>query len=189
VIIIPSRRQHKLLPLALLGFTSCLLFVWLTHQSRFAYFCPCIQNSTIWQAGISYELICQRRLECRLRDTRHVSGHIAHITVYEEAKGVFLYNVYLAHNSARAQLKVDSRLLESVLPDTCVTSGEREAVASGTAERLVAPITDRLVISPSRTTFATIGFGSRNRNPLFSRQGVALKIRSKVYNLHVTTQG
>lgn len=148
-----------------------------------------MQNLTIGQAGISYELICQRHLQCRLRDTRHVSGHIAHITVYEEAKGVLLYNVYLAHNSARAQLKVDSRLLESVLPDTCVTSGEREAVASVTAERLVAPITDRLVISPSRTTFATIGVGSRNRSPLFSRQGFALKIRSKVYNLNVTTQG
>lgn len=102
--------------------------------------------------------------------------------MYEEAKGELRYNVYLAEYAARLQLKVDARLLENVLPDTSTTTGERQAISSEDAGRFLIPMTDRLVISPSRATLTTMGAGygsSKIKAPL-SSQGFALKIRCKV---------
>lgn len=127
-------------------------------------------------------LVCQRRLRRLLRDIRRVSGHLAQVTVYEEAKGELQYNIYLAHHAARIQLKVDSRTLGKVLGDSSNTTGERQAITSEDASRLLVPITDRLAISPSRTAVETMDVrsGATRRDAPFCSQGFVLKIRNKV---------
>lgn len=108
------------------------------------------------------------------------------MTVYEEAKGELRYGVYLAHHSATLQLNVGARVLERVLSDTSTATGERQAIVSEVAERILVPITDRLVISPSRSTFATMGTrrgAGRTTMASFSSQGFALRIRFKVQTL------
>lgn len=127
-------------------------------------------------------MTCQRRLRRLLRDTRYTSGHLAQVTVYEEAKGELRYNVYLADHAARIQLNVDATLLGRVLPDSDTTMGERQAITSEDASRLLVPITDRLVVSPSRTTLTTMGAGcdAGGKKLSLSSQGFVLKIRCKV---------
>ncbi|CAM9286095.1 unnamed protein product, partial [Hapterophycus canaliculatus] len=126
-------------------------------------------------------LVCQRYLRRLMRDTRQVSGHLAQVTVYEEAKGELRYNVYLAHHAARIQLKVNARSLEKVLEDSSNSTGERQAITSEDTSRLLIPITDRLAISPSHTTVATMdaGRGIAQRDTPFCCQGFLLKIRNK----------
>ncbi|CAN0145147.1 unnamed protein product [Scytosiphon promiscuus] len=126
-------------------------------------------------------LVCQRRLRRLLRDPRRVSGHLAQVTVYEEAKGELRYSIYLAHHAARIQLRVGYRLLEKVLGDSSNTTGERQAIISEDASRLLVPITDRLAISPSHTAVATmnVGRGIIQRDTPVCSQGFVLKIRSK----------
>lgn len=127
-------------------------------------------------------LVCQRRLRRLLRDTRQISGHLAQVTVYEEAKGELRYSLYIADHAARIQLKVDASPLEKVLQDSCNTTGERQAITSQDTSRLLVPITDRLMISPSRTTVSTMGAGcgSGRKSASSSSQGFTLKIRCKV---------
>lgn len=127
-------------------------------------------------------MTCQRRLRRLLRDTRHISGHLVQVTVCEEAKGELRYNVYLADHSARIQLKVDARALEHMVSDSDIATGEREDVTSEDTSCLLGPITDRLVISPSRTTMATMGArnGVGMMKPLVPSQGFVLKVRRKV---------
>lgn len=128
------------------------------------------------------QLACQRRLRRLLRDTRQISGHFAQVTVYEEAKGELRYSLYLADHAARIQLKVDASSLEQVLQDSCNTTGERQAITSEDTNRLLVPITDRLVISPSRTAVSTMGAGcgSDRKKASSPSQGFVLKIRYKV---------
>lgn len=104
------------------------------------------------------------------------------VTVCEEAKGELRYNVYLTDRSARIQLKVDARALECVVPDSDTATGERDDIMSEDASRLLGPITDRLVISPSRTTVATMGArgGAGMMKPSLPSQGFVLKVRRKV---------
>lgn len=115
-----------------------------------------------------------------MRDTRQVSGHVAQVTVYEEAKGELRYSLYLAEYAARIQLKVDASLLEKVLQDTSNKTGERQAITSEDTCRLLVPITDRLGISPSRTAVSTMGTSRGFRRKTASNQGFILKIRYKV---------
>ena len=89
------------------------------------------------------------------------------------------YNVYIADYSTTLQLKVEARLIESILRDTCTTSGG-EAIMNEAAERLFVPITDHLVISPSRVVFAAMGDRRRVGSALFSSPRFGLKIRRKV---------
>lgn len=130
-------------------------------------------------------LACQRRLRRLLRDTRQISGHLTQVTVYEEAKGELRFSLYIADHAARIQLKVDATSLEKVLQDSCNTTGERQAITSQDATRLLVPITDRLVVSPSRTAVSTMGAGcgSDTERASSSSQGFMLKIRYKVYTL------
>ena len=125
-------------------------------------------------------LTCKRRLRRLLRDTRYLDGHLAQLVVYEEAKGELRCSVYLAHHSARIQLKVNAKFLERVLQDCGDGTRERQAIESEDSDRLLVPITDRLEISPSRTVVATMGVGhgaSRKKTP---SQGFSLKLRCKV---------
>lgn len=111
------------------------------------------------------------------------------VTVCEEAKGELRYNVYLADRSARIQLKVDARALEQVISDSDIAAGERDEITSEDTSCLLGPITDRLVISPSRTTMATMGArsGVGMVKPLLPSQGFVLKVRRKVRSvLHGT---
>lgn len=124
-------------------------------------------------------LACQRRLRRLLRDTRKISGHLAQVTVYEEAKGELRYSLYIADHAARIQLKVDASSLEKVLQDSFNTTGERQAITSQDTSQLLVPITDRLVISPSHTAVSTMGAGCKKASS--SSQGFILKIRHKVY--------
>eukprot|EP00904_Undaria_pinnatifida_P005397 jgi/Undpi1/1988/HiC_scaffold_12.g05375.m1 len=124
-------------------------------------------------------LTCKRRLRRLLRDTRYLDGHLAQLVVYEEAKGELRCSVYLAHHSARIQLKVNAKFLERVLQDCGDGTRERQAIESEDSDRLLVPITDRLEISPSRTVVATMGVGhgaSRKKTP---SQGFSLKLRCK----------
>ncbi|CAN0540717.1 unnamed protein product, partial [Ectocarpus sp. 12 AP-2014] len=115
-----------------------------------------LNDTVCW--GVPH-LVCQRRLRCLLRDTRLISGYRAQVTVYEEAKGELRYCLYLADHAARIQLKVDARLLEKVLQDSSDVTGERQAITSEDTGRLLVPVTDRLVISPSRAAVVTMGAG------------------------------
>ena len=115
-----------------------------------------------------------------MRDTRQISGHLAQVTVYEEAKGELRYSLYLAEHAARIQLKVDASLLEKVLQDTSDKTGERQAITSEDTGRLLVPITDRLGISPSRTAVSTMGASRGLHKGEVSSQGFILKIRHKV---------
>lgn len=134
------------------------------------------------QVGLPH-LTCQRRLRRLLRDTRQVSGHLAQVTVYEEARGELRYSLYLADHAASVQLKVDASSLGKVLQDCSDETGERQAITSEDASRLLVPITDRLVISPSRTAVSTMGAGrgSGKRKTSSASQGYVLKIRYKVW--------
>ncbi|CAM9212025.1 unnamed protein product [Ectocarpus sp. 13 AM-2016] len=134
-------------------------------------------NDTVCR-GVSH-LVCQRRLRCLLRDTRLISGYRAQVTVYEEAKGELRYCLYLADHAARIQLKVDARLLEKVLQDSSDVTGERQAITSEDTGRLLVPVTDRLVISPSRAAVVTMGAGCGGKKMTSSSQGFVLKIRCK----------
>ena len=125
-------------------------------------------------------LTCQRRLRRLMRDTRQISGHVAQVTAYEEAKGELRYSIYLAEYAARIQLKVDASLLEKVLQDTSNKTGERQAITSEDTGRLLVPITDRLGISPSRTAVSTMGTSRAFHKKKASSQGFVLKIRHKV---------
>ena len=133
------------------------------------------------QDGVPH-LTCRRSLRRLLRDTRQISGHLAQVTVYEEAKGELRYSLYLADHAARIQLKVDSSSLGKVLQDCSDKTDERQAITSEDASRLLVPITDRLVISPSRTAVSTMGagHGSGKRTAPSASQGYVLKIRYKV---------
>lgn len=126
-------------------------------------------------------LTCERPLRRLLRDVRHISGHLAKVTVYEEARGELRYMAYLADRTARLELKVDAREVERVLPDSSVEIGEREALTSGDTSRLLVPVTDRLAISPSRVT---VSMGAkctgRRTTTSLSSQGLVLKLRLKV---------
>lgn len=115
-----------------------------------------------------------------MRETRQVSGHVAQVTVYEEAKGELRYSLYLAEHAARIHLKVDASLLEKVLEDTSHETGERQAITSEETGRLLVPITDRLGISPSRTAVSTMGTFRGFPERKASSQGFMLKIRHKV---------
>lgn len=115
-----------------------------------------------------------------MRDTRQISGHVAQVTVYEEAKGELRYSLYLAEHAARIQLRVDASLLEQVLQDTINKTGEREAITSEDTSRLLVPITDRLGISPSRTAVSTMGASRGLHERKEPSQGFILKIRYKV---------
>lgn len=132
------------------------------------------------QANTKY-LTCQRPLRRLLRDTRRISGHIAQVTAYEEARGELRYTVYLADRAARLQLKVDTTALERVLPDGRIETGEQEALTSEDASRFLIPVTDRLAISPSRTA---VSMGSRRitlrTRASLSSHGFILKLRCKV---------
>lgn len=127
-------------------------------------------------------LTCRRRLHRLLRDIRRISGHIVQITAYEEARGELRYSIYLADHAANLQLKVDASALEQVLPDTSITTGEREALTSEDADRLLIPITDRLAISPSLTTVTTMSTGpaAQRRHTTLTSHGFILKVRRKV---------
>lgn len=134
-----------------------------------------------FQMGVPI-LTCQRRLRRLLRDTRQISGHLAQVTVYEEARGELRYSLYLADHAARVQLKVGASSLGKVLQDCSDQTGERQAIMSEDASCLLVPITDRLVISPSRTAVFTMGAGrgSGKRKASSASQGYVLKIRYKV---------
>ncbi len=136
------------------------------------------------------QLTCQRRLRRLLRDTRQISGHLAQVTVYEEARGELRYCLYLADHAARIQLKVDASALGKVLQDCSDKTGERQAITSEDAGRLLVPVTDRLVISPSRTAVSTMGAGrgSGKRKTSSASQGYILKIRHKVSWLEIPRQ-
>lgn len=126
-------------------------------------------------------LTCERPLRRLLRDVRHISGHLAKVTVYEEARGELRYMVYLADHTTRLQLKVDSRELERVLPDSSVETGEREALTSEDTRHLLVPVTDRLAISPSRVTISMGAKCARRRTTATLRsRGLVLKLRLKV---------
>ncbi|CAN0410546.1 unnamed protein product [Ectocarpus sp. 12 AP-2014] len=135
-----------------------------------------LNDTVCW--GVPH-LVCQRRLRCLLRDTRLISGYRAQVTVYEEAKGELRYCLYLADHAARIQLKVDARLLEKVLQDSSDVTGERQAITSEDTGRLLVPVTDRLVISPSRAAVVTMGAGCGGKKMTSSSQGFVLKIRCK----------
>lgn len=134
----------------------------------------------VYQVNTKY-LTCQRPLRRLLRDTRRISGHIAQVTVFEEARGELRYMVYLADSAVRLQLKVDTTALERLLPDGRIETGEQEALTSEDATHLLISVTDRLAIYPSRTA---ISMGSRRialrRSASLDSQGFLLKLRCKV---------
>lgn len=107
---------------------------------------------------------------------------MAQVTAYQEAKGELRFSVYLADHTARLHLKVDATALETVLQDSSIETGEREALTSEDARLILVPITDRLTISPSRNTVDTIGLGRIGRGITASpaSQGFILKIRRRV---------
>ncbi|CAM9112072.1 unnamed protein product, partial [Choristocarpus tenellus] len=132
--------------------------------------------------GGGKKLVCQRTLQRLLRETRHISGHLAVVTVYEEARGEIRCHVYLASYSARLEYNVDAAAIKSVLPDSSISTGERDALESEDASKLLTPITDRLAISPALSTIIDMGVrpkGLMGRVTKSCSQGFLLKIRRK----------
>ena len=59
-------------------------------------------------------LVCRRRLTLLLRETRKMSGHLATVTVYEEAKGELRCHAYLPDFSAAIELSVQGKELKNL---------------------------------------------------------------------------
>ena len=77
-----------------------------------------------------------------------MSGHLATVTVYEEAKGELRAHVYLPQFSAAIELAVSNRVLKSLYPHAD-EHWEQPHLASQDAMRLLNPIGDRLEVRPS----------------------------------------
>ena len=100
------------------------------------------------QSAVRKQMVCRRRLTLLLRETRRVSGHLATVTVYEEAKGELRAHVYLPQFSAAIELAVSNRVLKSLYPHAD-EHWEQPHLASQDAMRLLNPIGDRLEVRPS----------------------------------------
>ncbi|CAM9513235.1 unnamed protein product, partial [Discosporangium mesarthrocarpum] len=130
----------------------------------------------------AFELTCQRRLRRLLRETRHISGHLATVTIYEEAKGELRCHAYIPFYSTSIECCVDATTIESILPDSSILLKERDALESEDAEQLLTPIADRLAITPAFTVVVNMG---RQTKTLASRgtrhrcQDFQLRVRRK----------
>ncbi|CAM9205390.1 unnamed protein product [Chrysoparadoxa australica] len=116
-------------------------------------------------------LTCERKLRLLVRRTLKISGHDVALTAYEVALGELRMHAYLPKLSAAAELKVDDQLLSEVLPNASTRYGERCDLESQDCDRLLGPVTDRLGLSPSYTTYVTTSAGQSPSAPASTRSG------------------
>uniref|UniRef100_A0A6S8F1B5 Calmodulin n=1 Tax=Aureoumbra lagunensis TaxID=44058 RepID=A0A6S8F1B5_9STRA len=99
-------------------------------------------------------LICRRRLHRLMRETRRISGYLATITVYEEARGELRFYAYLPDHAASLNLCVDGLILGKIYSDADKLLGELNAVESRSALTMLPYIMDRLEIVPGKAQAA-----------------------------------
>mmetsp|Transcript_33621 Transcript_33621/g.39521 ORF Transcript_33621/g.39521 Transcript_33621/m.39521 type:complete len:2664 (+) Transcript_33621:57-8048(+) len=131
-------------------------------------------------------MVCRRKLTLLLRETRKISGHMATITVYEEAKGELRSHVYLPEFCAAIELNCGGKTLSKLFPNAD-DNWEKPHLASQEALRLLGPITDRLEVHPSKREISEMGLKPKAKvganpsdAPQASRhQGFSLTLRPK----------
>lgn len=96
-------------------------------------------------------LTCRRHLHRLLRETRRISGYLVTLTVYEEARGELRVHAYIPDHAASLDLGIDVNTLNRVYSNADASLGERDAVESCNAHRMLFFVADRIEIVPGRT--------------------------------------
>ncbi|KAH8058747.1 hypothetical protein JL722_5980 [Aureococcus anophagefferens] len=95
-------------------------------------------------------LMCRRKLNRLLRETRRISGYFVTITVYEEARGELRIHAYLPERSASLEYAVTTRVLHAMSTNADNTVAELDALESHVADRMLPFVADRIEVVPSR---------------------------------------
>jgi len=105
-------------------------------------------------------LVCRRKLVKLWRGTLSLSGHLAMVTMYEEAHGNLRAHAYLPQFSRALELVVDQNCLLEVLPNAH-SEHELPYLQSAEAPKMLHPVMDRLAISPGLTALQEMGISPK----------------------------